>query len=350
VATVEAVETLPATRPAGAWRIALRRLKRDKVAMASAATLVLVLVACFAGGPIVSKLVGHGPDDIFPYAARSQKPAGPWTHVANTSVIESLDPNSPQPKKFGTTLLVLGADGTLGRDELLRVLYGGRVTLGVAFGGALLALLIGLVLGSIAGYFGGFVDTVISRFTDLVMTFPLLLFVVAIGYTATGDRLTEVTFGDTLPKGVVALILLIGLFTWFYPARIVRTEILALRQREFVEAATASGASSAWILRRHLYPHVVPSLLVWGAIAVATNIMLEAGVTFLGAGIRIPTASWGSLLASTWGSLANPQLYNPVTFSQWPTIVPTIAILVTVVALNQLGESLRSVLDPRAIR
>jgi peptide/nickel transport system permease protein len=117
-----------------------------------------------------------------------------------------------------------------------------------------------------------------------------------------------------------------------------------------VEAATATGASSAWILRRHLFPHVIPSLLIWAAIAVATNIMLEAGVTFLGAGIRIPTASWGTLLASTWGSLANPQVYNPVTFSQWPTIFPTIAILVTVVALNQLGESLRNVLDPRAIR
>jgi peptide/nickel transport system permease protein len=350
VATVEAVETLPATRPAGAWRIALRRLKRDKVALASASVLVLVVFACFAGGPILSKVVGHGPDDIFPYAQDDLKPVGPWTHVPDTMIIESLDPNAPPPKNVGRTLLVLGADGALGRDELLRVLYGGRVTLGIAFGGALLALMIGLVLGSLAGYFGGLLDTVISRFTDLVMAFPLLLFVVAIGYTATGDRLTEITFGETLPKGVVALILLIGLFTWFYPARIVRAEILSLRQREFVEAATATGASNAWILRRHLFPHVIPSVIVWVCIAAATNIMLEAGVTFLGAGIRTPTASWGSLLASTWGSLANPQTYNPVTFSQWPTIVPTVAIIITVIALNQLGESLRSVLDPRAIR
>jgi peptide/nickel transport system permease protein len=349
VTTVDAVETVPSARPAGAWRIALRRLRHDKVALVSAGVLAFVVLACFAGGPIASKLLGHGPDDIFPYAQHDLKPVGPWTHVPDTSLIESLDPNAPPPKNVGTTLFVLGADGSLGRDELLRVLYGGRVTLGVAFGAALLALLIGLVLGSIAGFFGGVVDTVISRFTDLVMAFPLLLFVVAIGYTATGDRLTELTFGETLPKGVVALILLIGLFTWFYPARIVRTQILSVRQREFVEAATSTGASDAWILRRHLFPHVLPSLLVWAPIAVATNIMLEAGVTFLGAGIRIPTASWGTLLASTWGSLANPQGYNPVTFSSWPTIAPTAAILVTVVALNQLGESLRSVLDPRAI-
>jgi peptide/nickel transport system permease protein len=350
VATAEAVETLPAARPAGAWGVAWRRLKRDKVALVSGGALVFVVFASFAGGPILSRVLGHGPDDLFPYAQHDLKPVGPWTHVPDTSVIESLDPNAPPPKNVGTTLFVLGADGSLGRDELLRVLYGGRVTLGVAIGAALLALLIGLVLGSAAGYFGGFVDTVISRFTDLVMAFPLLLFVVAIGYTATGDRLTSITFADTLPKGVIALILLIGLFTWFYPARIVRTQILSLRQREFVEAATASGAGNAWILRRHLFPHVIPSLIIWGCIAVATNVMLEAGVTFLGAGIRIPTASWGTLLASTWGSLANPQLYNPVTFSQWPTIVPTIAILITVVALNQLGESLREVLDPQAIR
>jgi peptide/nickel transport system permease protein len=350
VATVEATEAPLSTRPAGAWRIALRRLRRDKVALASAGALLFVLFACFFGGPILAKALGHGPDSIFPYGARSQKPVGPWTHVSKAPFIESLDPNSPPPKNVGTTLFVLGADGSLGRDELLRVLYGGRVTLGVAFGAALLALLIGLVLGSAAGYFGGFVDTVISRFTDLVMAFPLLLFVVAVGYTATGDRLTEITFGDTLPKGLLALILLIGLFTWFYPARIVRTQILTLRQREFVEAATATGASNGWILRRHLFPHVIPSLIIWGCIAVATNVMLEAGVTFLGAGIRIPTASWGTLLASTWGSLANPQLYDPTTFSQWPTIVPTAAILITVVALNQLGESLRNVLDPQAIR
>jgi peptide/nickel transport system permease protein len=349
VATLEAVETLPAARPAGAWRIAWRRLRRDKVALLSGGVLAVVVFASFAGGPILSKLVGHGPDDLFPYAQHDLKPVGPWTHVPDTTVIESLDPGAPPPTKYGSTLLVMGADGSLGRDELLRVLYGGRVSLGIAFGATLLALLVGLVLGSIAGYFGGLVDSVISRFTDLVMAFPLLLFLVAVGYTATGDRLTEFTLNGLVPKGVIALVLLIGAFTWFYPARIVRAQIVALKQREFVEAATASGASNAWILRRHLFPHVVPSVLVWAAVAAGTNIMLEAGVTFLGAGIRIPTASWGSLLASTWGSFANPTRYDPVTFSSWPTILPTVAILVTVVSLNQLGESLRNVLDPRAI-
>jgi peptide/nickel transport system permease protein len=350
MATMEAIEAVPVGRPVGAWRIASRRLRRDKVALVSAGVLVLIVFASFAGGPIASKLVGHGPDDLFPYAQRSLKPVGPWTHVPDTSIIESLDPEAPPPKNVGTTLFVLGGDGSLGRDEFLRVLYGGRVSLEVAFGAALLSILIGVTLGALAAYFGGFVDSVISRFIDLVMAFPLLLFLVMVGYTVAGDKLARITLHGFFPRGVISLVLIIGLFTWFYPARIVRSEILSLRRREFVEAATSVGASDAWIIRKHLLPHVAPSLLVWGSVAAATNIMLEAGVTFLGAGIKIPTASWGTLLASTWGSIANPTGYNPTTFSAWPTIVPTLAIFVTVLAFNQLGESLRSVLDPKAVR
>jgi ABC-type dipeptide/oligopeptide/nickel transport system permease subunit len=169
-----------------------------------------------------------------------------------------------------------------------------------------------------------------------------------IGSTSTNDRFAQLTLHGLVPAGVLSLIVVIGAFTWFYPARIVRTEILALRRREFVEAATATGASSVWIIRKHLLPHLLPSLLVWGSVAVATNIMLEAGVTFLGVGIKIPTSSWGALLASTWGTVTDPTGYDPATFTLWPTLLPTIAISATVLAFNQLGESLRKVLDPRS--
>jgi peptide/nickel transport system permease protein len=351
MATVEGVAGPVSTgRPVGAWTIAWRRLRQDKVALASATALLLIIFACFAGAPIASKLVGHGPDDLFPYAQHGLKPVGPWTRVPDTSILESLDPLAPPPKKYGATLFVAGADGPLGRDEFLRVLYGGRVSLEVAFGAALLAILIGSILGAIAAYFGGFIDSVIARFIDLVMAFPLLLFLVMVGYTTLGNRLSQYTLHGTFAPGVLGLIAIIGFFTWFYPARIVRSEILSLRQREFVEAAASTGASDVWIIRKHLLPHVAPTLLVWGSIAMATAIMLEAGVTFLGAGIKIPTASWGTLLASTWGTVANPTGYDPTRFSAWPTILPTVAIFVTVLAFNQLGESLRAVLDPRSIR
>jgi peptide/nickel transport system permease protein len=347
MATVEAVAVAP-PRAAGVWRLAWGRLRRDRLALVSLAALAFVVFAVFAGAPIASALVGHGPNDIFPYAANDLKPVGPWTHVPNTHSVDSLDPDAPLPTKYGQTLMVLGADSVLGRDEMLRVLYGGQVSLEVALGATLLAGLIGALLGTTAAFFGGFVDSVISRFVDLVMAFPLLLFLVMIGSTSANDRFAQVTLHGALPAGVLSLVVVIGLFTWFYPARIVRTEILALRRREFVEAATATGASSSWIMRKHLLPHLGPSLLVWGSVAVATNIMLEAGVSFLGAGIKIPTSSWGTLLASTWGTVSDPTGYNADTFTLWPTILPTIAISVTVIAFNQFAESLRQVLDPRS--
>src|SRR5919202_6168286 len=212
MASVEAVAQPVQGRPAGAWTIAWRRLRRDKVALASAAALVLIVLACFAGAPLAAKLLGHGPDDLFPYGAHSLKPVGPWTRVADTPIMGDLTPGAPPPKGVGTTLLVLGSDGPLGRDEFLRLLYGGRVSLEVAFGATLLALLIGTALGALAAYFGGFVDSLISRFIDLVMAFPLLLFLVMVGYTVAGNRLASITVHGLFPKGVVSLILIIGLF------------------------------------------------------------------------------------------------------------------------------------------
>jgi peptide/nickel transport system permease protein len=253
------------------------------------------------------------------------------------------------PKGTGKTLLLLGADSALGRDEFLRVLYGGRVSLEIAAGAALVAIMIGFVLGAIAGYYGGWIDAVISRFTDLVMAFPLLLFLVMIGsFFAHG--LTDWTFHGLLNEGVFQLVLIIGAFTWFYPARIVRGQIMSLRHKEFVEAAQMVGARDNRIVRTHLLPHVLPPLLAYGTLLIATNIMIEVGVTFLGAGIKLPTASWGSLLAQTWGSILNPNAYNPSTVQPWLTLVPSIAIFLTVFSLNQFGEGLREATDPRSVR
>ena len=172
------------------------------------------------------------------------------------------------------TLLVLGGDGPLGRDELLRLLDGGRVSLEVAVGATLLALLLGLIAGACAGFYGGWIDSVISRAADLVMAFPLLLMLILVGSTI-GPRLTDITFGF-LQHGVVSLVLTIALFTWFYPARIVRGEIAALKEREFVESARMIGAKEFRILRHHLLPHVVPVLLAYSAFLVATNVLVEA--------------------------------------------------------------------------
>ena len=335
-------------------RLAWRRLRRDRAALVSAGFLVLLVLAVLPGAPLLGRLVGHGPNDFLPYSVSvALRPVGPWSFVPDTPIAPGINPKTfkqtPPPAGTGKTLLVLGADGPLGRDEAQRLLYGGRVSLTVAVGATLLALLIGTTLGTLAAFFGGWIDSVVSRFTDLVMAFPVLLLAIVLGSTVS-SKLGDVTLGGTLNQGVLSLILLIGLFTWFYPARIVRTLILSLRRREFVEAAEMVGASDVKIMRTHLFPHVIPALAIWATFAVATNIMLEAGLTFLGVGIKLPTTSWGSMLAATWGTVLSPLPYNSTSFSPWLTIIPSAAIFLTVLALTLFGEGLREAFDPRGAR
>jgi peptide/nickel transport system permease protein len=341
-------------RPRGEWALAWTRLKRDRLALGCGVFLVLLVFAVGPGAPLYGKLVGHGPNDFFPYAVSvSLRPAGPFTVTWDTPEVAGDDPfalkHPDPPAGTGKTLLLLGADSQLGRDEFLRILYGGRVSLEVAVGAALVAILIGVTLGSLAGYFGGWIDAVVSRFTDLVMAFPLLLFLVMIGSLFT-HGIQDWTLHGLFNQGVMELVLIIGAFTWFYPARLVRGQIQSLRHKEFVDAAQMVGARDARIMRTHLLPHVVPPLLAYGTLLIATNIMIEVGVTFLGAGIKLPTASWGSLLAQTWGSILNPNPFNPATTQPWLTLCPSIAIFLAVFALNQFGEGLREATDPRAVR
>ena len=188
--------TVPARTPSRVWT----NLRRDRGVVGAAVFLTLLLLAVVFGGPLLSRLLGHGPNDIFTAAVDDLlRPVGPWTHV-------------PDPRG-GEALLPLGADGPLGRDELLRLLDGGRVSLVVAVGGTLVAVTIGVVLGTAAAYFGGWLDAFISRLTELVMAFPLLFFVIFLASTVRDD-LSGITFG-VFAEGVVALVLLIGAFTWF---------------------------------------------------------------------------------------------------------------------------------------
>ena len=208
-----------AARPidaAGGGELFWQRLKRDRVAVGAALFIALVFVACFALEPLFEHLLGHGPDDIFPFAVDqlTLKPADLWSHVP-------ASPTGTGPR----TLFVLGADGPLGRDEFLRLLAGGQASLEVAVGATVLAVTIGTVLGAIAGYLGGRVDTAISRLTDFVMGFPILLLVVAFGLTIS-PRLNTVTVGGVFVPGVLTLVSVIGLFAWFYLARIVRAQVL----------------------------------------------------------------------------------------------------------------------------
>jgi peptide/nickel transport system permease protein len=335
------VESLPRITPPGQWKLFWRRFKRDKFALGSGIFLVLLLLLVFVGYPIIKHLLGHSPNDQFPFAFQGYgaEPVGPWTHVRDA--ISSAD----ETKR--TTLFVFGADGSLGRDEFLRLLRGGQSSLVVGLGSAFIALLIGVPLGALAGLLGGWTDAAVSRMTEFFMGFPILLLLVALGWSVR-ERVDNVTLHGTLAPGVLALTILIGAFSWFYPARIVRASVLSLRRQEFIEAARMVGASTPWIIRKHMLPHLVGPVAVYSAIIVATNIVLESALSFLNIGVPLPDPSWGNMLATNWGHffiVDNPQTRGIVT-SAWTTFFPAAAIGLTVLALSLFGEGVRRAFDP----
>jgi ABC-type dipeptide/oligopeptide/nickel transport system permease subunit len=336
----------------GPWRLTIRRFRRDRWAVGAACVLAFVVFCSFAGGSIAHHFVHHNGLDQYPYAVDDNfKPVGPWTRVPDTFQVRvnEYEQTLPPPKGTKTTLFALGADGTLGRDELLRLLDGGKTSLEIGIFGMLVALFVGVPLGVVSGYFGGFTDTVVSRITETIMAFPLILFLV-FASARLADTLEPVGWGSIVPQGVFLVGLLIGLFTWFYPARLVRAEMLTLRNAEYVDAARMVGASEWRIVRRHLVPHAVPALIVWGAIAIAVNILLEVGLSFVGVGVQAQTPTWGSMLSNVWGTIFAPGRYDSKTYSSWQTILPTLAIFLTVAALNQLSEGFRRALEPWSSR
>ncbi len=231
----------------------------------------------------------------------------------------------------------LGADSN-GRDIMVRLLYGGRNSLLIGITAALGTLLIGALLGLLAGYFRGPLDALISRGLDVLWAFPVILLGVALGTALAlgGLELGPVTIGaDSLaiPIGIIAIIYIP------YMARPIRGEVLALREREFVEAARAQGMSSTRIIYAEILPNVVSTLVVFLPLLVANAILLEAALTFLGAGVQPPNASWGSMISEGVDRIITaPHL----------TIVPGVMLVLTVLSLNVLGESIREALDPRS--
>jgi peptide/nickel transport system permease protein len=297
-------------------RIAWNRLKRDRVAMAGAGVVIfLILVAIF--GPFVLSAFGHRPNafnqDLID--ASLQTPTGrfggmSWAHPFG------LEPQN-------------------GRDLFTRVVFGARISLLIAFLATLLSVLIGTVLGVIAGYFGGWVDTLISRAMDVFLAFPLLLFAIALAGVVPDHAFGA--SGDVLRVGL--LIFIIGFFSWPYIGRIVRGQTLSLREREFIESARSLGARAPYIIFREVLPNLVAPILVYATLLIPTNILFEAALSFLGVGVRPPTATWG-------GMLSDAVHYYQV--APHFMIFPGLAIFVTVLAFNLFGDGLRDALDPRA--
>jgi peptide/nickel transport system permease protein len=314
------------------WELVWMRFRRDKIAIASGIFIIFLILAAFVGAPLAKHFIGHGPNDIFvgseAVGTFTQLPAGPWTWIHYLG----LD------NKQHHDLLVLGASNQLGQDEFLRLLYGAQVSLEVAVLSTIGLMIIGVILGAAAGYFRGWVDTVISRLTEITMAFPLLLFIIALAATV-GPRLNDITLG-IFGHGVVTLVLIFTIFGWYYPARIMRAQVLSIREKEYVEAARMIGASDFRIIRSHVLPHLVAPILVYSTLIVASYVLFEAGLSFLGLGVDpTTTPSWGNLLADA------PRYY---TAQPWLMVWPGLAVLLTTLAFNLLGDGLRDAFDPRA--
>jgi peptide/nickel transport system permease protein len=292
LSTAESVETKHLSLMALAWR----RFRQHRLALV--ATVLLVLLASSA---ILAPLIAPHDPDYVDYTAFNGAPP--------------------------TSAHIMGMDFS-GRDVLSRVLFGGRISLLIGFSSMFTAIVLGTFLGAVAGYFGGWIDNIVMRLTDVMLSFPLylLLFV-----------LSAFIAGNTGGQNITMIVLVIMAVSWTYIARLVRGEFLSLKEREYIQAAQAMGVSPAGIIVRHLLPNAIAPIVVNATLLVGNNIILESVLSFFGFGVQPPTSSWGSMLADAQENMAS---------APWAAIYPGLMILLTVLSVNLLGDGLRDALDP----
>src|SRR3954468_2785041 len=289
-----------------------RRFRRDRVAMvAGAFVVVAILVAIFA--PAIVDVTG-----------------APKPNVQNPDLLDDFgSPTGPTADNF------LGVDQR-GRDVFARVLYGARISLLVAFLSTAIIVVIGVVLGLIAGYYRGMVDSLLTRAMDVMLAFPVLLLAIGLGVACADGCLN-----GALKPGLSVVVAVIALSLWPYMARIVRGQVLSLREKEFVEAARSLGASNSRIIFREILPNLVAPIIVYTTLILPTNVLFEAALSFLGVGVQPPTASWGQMIAAA----------APIFDSAWwYMFFPGMVLVLTVLAFNLVGDGLQDALNPRSDR
>ncbi len=316
-----------AVRGRSPWYLAWIRLRRNKVALAFGVLFLVIVVFCLAA-PLWADHVAHtGPNQ---------------NHITDKILIDGQPTNivSTDGTPLGPGLrgrYLLGADQN-GRDVMVRLMYGGRTSIYVGVLAAVITTMLAVIVGMLAGYYRGWIDSVLSRILDVVWAFPVLLLGIALGTTLAlgGLKIGGLQIaGDSL----WIPILIIGLVYVPYMARPIRGEILALREKEFVEAAVAQGKGPVRIMVSELLPNIVSTIIVFFTLNIANNMLLESALSFLGAGVRPPNASWGTMIADG---------YQTIYTAPHLTVVPGLMIVLTVLSLNVFGDGLRDALDPRA--
>jgi len=309
------------------WQLAGIRLRRNRFAVLFGVLFVLIVVFCLAA-PLWADHVAHtGPNQ---------------NHITDKVLVggQMTDVVAPDGTPLGPGLrgrYLLGADQN-GRDVMVRLMYGGRTSIYIGVLAAVITTLLAVIVGVLAGYYRGWIDSLLSRILDVVWAFPVLLLGIALGTTLAlgGLRIGGLQIaGDSL----WIPILIIGVVYVPYMARPIRGEVLALREKEFVEAAVAAGKSPLRIMVSELLPNIISTIIVFSALNIANNMLLESALSFLGAGVRPPNASWGTMIADG---------YQTIYTAPHLTIVPGLMIVLTVLSLNVFGDGLRDALDPRA--
>lgn len=284
----------------GTWALAWARLRRDRIAMISLVVIVLIVVVALAA-PLVAAVTGHPPNQQY----------------RDTGLSPEGLPVAPSRQFW------LGTDD-LGRDILVRIAYGARVSLLVGVVATGLTVAIGVLVGLAAGYVGGWLDTVLARIVDVVLSVPFLLVAIAL-VSVTGPSMT-------------VTVLVIGFFSWASVARIVRGQVLSIREREYVEAARSLGAGPVRIMFVDVLPNVLAPVIVYSTLLVPVVIVTQATLSFLGLGLPPPTADWGGMISAA---------QNYYTTAWWFVVFPGAALLITTLAFNLFGDGVRDAFDPR---
>jgi peptide/nickel transport system permease protein len=313
------------------WYLAYRRLRRNRVALGFGG-LFLAIVLFVLAAPLWANHVAHtGPNAT--HTLEKVEVGGELREVVD-----------PEGRPLGPLWLggggkfFLGADGRLGRDQMVRLMYGGRASLFIGLAAALITTLLATILGLIAGYYRGWADTAISRAMDVVWAFPVALLAIALGLSL---AIGGLQIGPLQLSGssIWIPILIIGFVFTPYMARPIRGEVLALREQDFVEAAVAQGAGPLRVMFGELLPNLLSTIVVFFALNVANSMLLEASLSFLGVGVQPPNTSWGTMIGSGFELLTSAPLL---------TLVPGAMILLTVLAVNVFADGLRDALDPKS--
>jgi peptide/nickel transport system permease protein len=311
----------------GPYRLALRRLSRNKVALAFGAMFLVIVVACLCA-PLYSKYVAHtGPNTN--HVTAKVKVGGKLKDVVSPSGV-------PIGPTWGSHFM-LGADGN-GRDIAVRLLYGGRNSLEVGFAATFIMMVLATFMGVMAGYFRGLTDNVFSRILDLIWAYPVVLLAIALG---TSLALGGVNFGLFTLKGNSLLVpsVIIGVVYVPYVAKPIRGQVLTLREQEFVDAARVQGAGSLRIMMSEILPNLASTIVVFVPLMIANAVLLEAGLSYLGAGVQPPNPSWGTMIGDGISQL-------PAAIHL--TFVPGAMLVLAMLGINIFGDGVRDAFDPRA--